>query len=31
MFEGAVVAELSPRDATPELLGTYMTGAKASA
>ena len=31
MFEGAVVAELSPRDATPELLGTYMTGAKVSA
>jgi ABC-type uncharacterized transport system ATPase subunit len=28
MFEGAIVAELLPREATPELLGTYMTGAK---
>jgi len=31
MFEGAVAAELSPRDATPELLGSYMTGAKVGA
>ena len=31
MFEGAVVAELLPRDATPELLGSYMTGAKVNA
>ncbi|MFZ8967354.1 MAG: ABC transporter ATP-binding protein [Ilumatobacteraceae bacterium] len=31
MFEGSVVAELSPRDATPELLGSYMTGAKVAA
>jgi simple sugar transport system ATP-binding protein len=31
MFEGAVVAELQPRDATPELLGSYMTGAKVGA
>jgi simple sugar transport system ATP-binding protein len=26
MFDGAITAELSPRTATPELLGTYMTG-----
>ena len=26
MFDGAITAELTPRDATPELLGTYMTG-----
>jgi ABC-type uncharacterized transport system ATPase subunit len=31
MFEGALVAELSPADATPELLGSYMTGAKVGA
>jgi simple sugar transport system ATP-binding protein len=31
MFEGAVAAELLPRDATPELLGSYMTGAKVGA
>ena len=26
MFEGRITAELDPRTATPELLGTYMTG-----
>ena len=26
MFDGRVTAELDPADATPELLGTYMTG-----
>ena len=26
MFDGAINAELSPREATPELLGSYMTG-----
>jgi simple sugar transport system ATP-binding protein len=31
MFEGAIVAEMLPRDATPELLGSYMTGAKVGA
>ena len=29
MFDGAVNAELVPADATPELLGRYMTGATA--
>jgi simple sugar transport system ATP-binding protein len=28
MFDGAIVTEMLPRDATPELLGSYMTGAK---
>jgi ABC-type uncharacterized transport system ATPase subunit len=28
MFEGRITAELDPRTATPELLGTYMTGGK---
>jgi simple sugar transport system ATP-binding protein len=26
MFDGAITAELTPAEATPELLGTYMTG-----
>jgi ABC-type uncharacterized transport system ATPase subunit len=26
MFDGAINAQLTPREATPELLGTYMTG-----
>jgi simple sugar transport system ATP-binding protein len=26
MFDGRITAELDPRRATPELLGTYMTG-----
>ena len=26
MFDGRITAELDPRNATPELLGTYMTG-----
>jgi len=26
MFDGRITAELDPRQATPELLGTYMTG-----
>ena len=26
MFEGRITAELDPAMATPELLGTYMTG-----
>ncbi|MGA0153954.1 MAG: heme ABC transporter ATP-binding protein, partial [Ilumatobacteraceae bacterium] len=27
MFDGRVTAELNPREVTPELLGSYMTGA----
>ncbi len=30
MFDGVVNAELKPADATPELLGTYMTGGAAA-
>jgi simple sugar transport system ATP-binding protein len=28
MFEGRITADLDPRTATPEMLGTYMTGGK---
>ena len=28
MYEGKIVKELLPEDATPELLGAYMTGLK---
>ena len=28
LFEGSLVAELDPNDVTPEVLGSYMTGAK---
>ena len=31
MFDGRVTAKLNPADATPELLGTYMTGAQQEA
>jgi len=31
MFDGAVTAELDPATATPELLGTYMTGGRQEA
>lgn len=31
MFEGRITAELDPRSATPELLGTYMTGGRQGA
>ncbi len=26
MFDGRITADLKPADATPELLGTFMTG-----
>jgi simple sugar transport system ATP-binding protein len=28
LFEGTLVAELDPNDVSPEVLGSYMTGAK---
>ena len=28
LFEGELVAELDPNEVTPEILGSYMTGAK---
>lgn len=31
MFEGRITAELDPATATPEMLGTYMTGGKQAA
>ena len=31
MYDGAINAELTPEQATPELLGTYMTGGKQEA
>ncbi len=31
LFEGALVAKLDPNEVTPEVLGTYMTGARSAA
>jgi simple sugar transport system ATP-binding protein len=31
IFEGRIVAEIDPAEATPELLGTHMTGSAGSA